>query len=35
MGAILGRATESWLDAGCPMDDAAIDGILDAALAEA
>ncbi|MCZ8099791.1 MAG: hypothetical protein O9972_17965, partial [Burkholderiales bacterium] len=35
MGAILGRATESWLDAGCPMDDAAIDRILDAALAEA
>jgi poly(A) polymerase len=35
MGAILGRATESWLDAGCPMDDAAVEGILDAVLAEA
>jgi tRNA nucleotidyltransferase/poly(A) polymerase len=35
MGAILSRATETWLDSGCPMDDAAVDGILDAALAGA
>jgi poly(A) polymerase len=35
MGAILGRATETWLDAGCPMDEAAVEAILDAVLAEA